>query len=227
MDPRPSTATSEGAVGSRGRTKPRGAPICVANLPPRMTPGEATQSHARFHAGLRVYTACLPVAVDRGAAVRTDPRFALVPAMPQSLRAEQAARNVAFRVLDPACGFTQWAVMAYASSLCQHGRGSRSVFRKAKLSDAGRTAPCGTGTAGSASPRQVCALRAAFPRIPGKDGCGNMQPILRAGTLVGFQWGGQGFILASPKACAEREEFARIEGVIRAGSCRYSRRIRE
>ncbi len=53
-----------------------------------------------------------------------------------------------------------------------------------------------------------------------------MQPILPDGTLVGFQWGGHRFTLAQPKTPTEREEFARIEGVIGGGHYRDSRVIR-
>ena len=83
-DVQPSEATPRNQVGSRSRKRLRGAPAHIVSMPLRLTPREVVLSNARFHAGLRVYNACLQAAFDRAAAVRADLQFAQAQAMPRA-----------------------------------------------------------------------------------------------------------------------------------------------
>ena len=225
-DVSPSEATSRNAVGSRARKRPRGTPTHIISLPLRLTPREVVLSNARFHAGLRVYNPCLQAAFDRIAVVRADPRYAQAQAMPRSSTVERAARAAAFHALDAAHAFTESVLMSYASSLRQNW--VREAVGAPKAQTLGHRAYRAVrdwhlGIHGR--PRFKLTQR-GLHALECKDGYGDMQPMLRNETRVGFQWGGHQFTLAQTKTPAELEEFARIEGMLRGGHYRYSRVIR-
>ena len=225
-DVQPSEATPRGQVGSRARKRPRGAPAHIVSLPLRLTPREVVLSNARFHAGLRMYNACLQAAFERAAAVRADPQFAQAQAMPRASTADRAARTAAFHALDVAHEFTESALMSYASSLRQHWMREQVGAQEAQALGRRAYRAVRDWHLGIHGRPRFKAARRGLHSLECKDGYGDMQPILHDGTLVGFQWGGHRFTLAQPKTAAEREEFARIEGVMRGGHYRYSRVIR-
>jgi len=154
-DPAGRMSTSEHAVCresgrggsvSRNRKRPKGAPTHVRSVALRLTPAQRRLVDTRFHAGVRVYNACLREALDRGERMRADPGFACARAM-----APGVDRTAAFHAVRDTHGFTSFALRTYASGLrCSWVRGRRcrrrcrfSVPGHSKRSTAGTADPVG------------------------------------------------------------------------------------
>ncbi len=106
---------------SRSRKRPKDAPTHVVSVPLRLTPSQRSMEDTRFEAARRVYNACLGEALRRCQMVRSDPAFDIAKTMPRAKRGskESGERNKAFNEVANAHGFTERAMMTFASGLRQ------------------------------------------------------------------------------------------------------------
>lgn len=76
-------------------------------------------ANARFHAGLRLYNACLAEALRRSTQVKGDPTYEMAKALSRGKLGspERKARSLGFHAIDDAHGFNESALMSYASGL--------------------------------------------------------------------------------------------------------------
>ncbi len=218
---------------SRNRKRPKGAPTHVRSVALRLTPAQRRLVDTRFHAGVRVYNACLREALDRGERMRADPAFALARAM-----APGVARTAAFHAVRDTHGFTSFALRTYASSLrCSWVRGqalSQEVqVLGARAFDAVNRWHCAAG----GRPR-FKSTRRGLKSLAAKDLRGSLRPALGPqGALLGLTWGAGTVLAAEQITCtgrrgrearAERAERAGIEAVVSAGevlSCRIVKTV--
>jgi hypothetical protein len=96
----------------RSRKRPQGAPTHVAKLRLDPTPRQERVIVLRERACDRVYNACLDEALARLERLRANPAFEQAKAMPSGPQ-----RTAAFWKLEKDHGFTEYALMSYASGL--------------------------------------------------------------------------------------------------------------
>jgi putative transposase len=234
----PQTPASPGAEGDlagrsraksgRSRKRPRGAPTHVGRLRLDPTPAQARVMLARERAGDRVYNACLREALKRLEHLRADPGFEQAKAMPRG-----KARTDAFAALDKKHGFTEYALMSYASSLRTRDNGQKKqkvwvgeLVGAHEAQVEGRDA-FRTVREWSFGKRGKPRFRAYHERTVLSAECkdhGDIKPLMKGTQLVGIQWR-RGFVvrIAAPQNKAEEAEQARIAALIAAGRLLYCR----
>ncbi|MDA8062282.1 MAG: transposase, partial [Actinomycetota bacterium] len=183
----PDTAEEVPARKPRSRKRPRGAPTHVATLPLSVSPAKAKTCNARFHAGLRPYNACLEEAFKRSAAVKADPRYQTARDMPGSDPTERKLRALSFSAIDTEHGFSESALMSYASSLRKSFIREQVPAQEAQV--LGRQAFRAVHrwhVARGGRPRFKAARR-GLHSLAAKDRNGALRPVLDAGgQLVGL-----------------------------------------
>ena len=203
---------------ARARTRPRGAPTHVRSVPLRLTPAQRSMVATRLTVGVRFYNNCLDEAIKRLRLVRADPAFATARLIPKG-----PARAAAFVAVDKAHGFTESAMMTYASSQRIHFLREHVLAQEAQLLGVrafGATARWKYGTGGR--PR-FKSSRDGLRSLAGKDNFGALHPKVVAGEVVGLQWGaGNVFAFATPHTSGRRgaeqsKEWAEVRELILDG----------
>ncbi|MHB8556334.1 MAG: zinc ribbon domain-containing protein, partial [Candidatus Dormibacteria bacterium] len=211
---------------SRERKRKRGAPTHVGSLPLRPSPKMVRTANARFHAGLRLYNACLKEALRRSTQVKGDPAFEVAKALPkgQPGSPEREARSQAFRAIDAAHGFNEAALMSYASGLRSSFIREQVFAQEAQVIGRRAFRAVHDHHVGLRGKPRFKPVRRGLRSLEAKDGHGALQPVSNgAGRLKSLRWGKLQIPFASPKTLAEREEMARLEALIAGGkllSCR-------
>jgi len=205
---------------NRSRKRPKGAPTHVGRVRLDPTPHQGRVMLARGRACDRVYNACLAEAFTRLDALRADQRFAEAKAMPAS-----KARRESFATLGEHYGFSESALMSYASSLRKGW--VRDLVGAQEAQSEGRNAfravrRWSLGLAGKPHFRRRAKQTVLSAEC--KDRNGDITPVMDDGHLVGIQWG-RGFVvpIAPVGTRAEAAELARIGTVTSAHGLLYCR----
>jgi putative transposase len=182
----------------------------------------------------RVYNACLAEALSRLERLRSGPRFEQAKAMPKG-----EERTKAFAALDEDYGFTPYALMSYASSLrttvcppdedeppkkaktwvgvhvgAQEAQAEgRNAFRAVRR--------WSLGLSGKPHFRRRAKRKVLSAEC--KDLCGDIEPLVEDGRLVGISWAKEEIPLAPATDKAEAAEKARVEDLVGGGKLLYCR----
>ena len=207
---------------SRARKQPRGAPRHVAQVPLRPTPRMRSVIDTRFHAGLRVYNACLGEALRRSRALRADPRFEEAKALPKG-----KDRSQAFQKLDEEAGFSERALMSFGSALRQSWVRDQVLSQEAQTLARRAFRAAERWHFGKGGKPRFKNVRRGIRSLECKDANGSLRVKAKDGALVGLQWG-NGLLVpfAKPANSAQQAELDRITGLVAAGkliSCRITR----
>jgi putative transposase len=214
-------------TGTRKRQRPKNAPTHVGRLGLDATPSQDRVILVRENAIDRVYNTCLAEALHRLERLRSDPRFETAKAMPKGKE-----RTRAFSALEDEHGFTNTALMSYASSLRSKETGAAWVREHVGAQEAqaegrkafGATRRWSLGLGGRPKFRRH--QRRKVRSAECKDLQGDICPVLEYGKLVALRWKDQVIALSSARPGAstvEQEEHRRIEEVIRSGGLLYCR----
>jgi len=170
---------------SRNRKRPKGAPTYVRSVALRLTPAQRRLVDTRFHAGVRVYNACLREALDRGERMRADPGFACARAM-----APGVERTAAFHAVRDTHGFTSFALRTYASGLrCSWVRG-QALSQEVQVLGARAFEAVDRWHCGSGGRPRFKSARRGLKSLAAKDLHGSLRPALNhKGALLGLTWG--------------------------------------
>lgn len=221
------------AGSSRARKRPRGTATHVRSWPLRPASGQVRAIEARFHAGLRVYNACLAESFQRGEWMRADPGFDAAKAMPARTPAERKERSTAFRAVAARHGFTDSAVQSFASSLRRSWVREQVPAQETQVLGKRAFTAVQDWQHGQRGKPRFKAARRGLHSMASKDFHGALRPNLDpTGRLAGLQWGA-GFVIAiAPAATTGRRgveqqaEMTSIEALLAAGACLSARIVR-
>ncbi|MCL6094414.1 MAG: hypothetical protein M1519_01075, partial [Actinobacteria bacterium] len=214
---------------TRSRRRPRNTPVHVARFRLDPTPSQARTILVRSRAETRIYNACLGEAKKRLERLRADPAFVRAKAMDSGPK-----RTAAFRELNDRFGFTESALISYASSLRKHDtRGHASWVRnlvgaqeaQAEGRNAFRTAKrWAVGLSGKPKFRSYHKHKVLSAEC--KDRSGDIKPILESGILTKVCWR-KGFEIpvSKPQSLDEQGELERIFYLINTGALLYCRMV--
>ena len=213
--------------GDRSRKRPKGAPRHVRTFCVRLTPKQRVMVNARFHAGARVYNACLAEAMRRAQQFRADPAFAVAKQMP-----EGKTRSEAFAALRAGHGFTTWSMQSFGSGLRKAWVREQVLSQETQLLAAsafGAVNRWHVGQGGRPRFKSTRITSRGLRSLGCKDVNGALQPVLIDGILAGLRWGKGNLLAVAPvtskgrKGREQRAELAAIAGIAAAGdvlSCR-------
>ena len=213
----------------RSRKHAKGTPSHVAKVSLRVTPRQAKVIEGCFHAGCRLYNSALEEALGRSRKLREHPRFEQAKAMEPG-----EAKTAAFHDLEETYGFGRFDLQGYLNGLRKsYPEVDLYTHEVQEISDQAFEAVARWHYGKGGRPR-FKSTRRGLHSMSGKDTCSAIQPVSDdAGCLVGVRWGkGLTLAVSRPKAgssrrgCEQREERARIEGLIAAGHYRSTRIVR-
>jgi len=219
-------------AGSRTRKRPKGSPTHVARLKLDATPSQSSLLVTDEEAADRVYNACLNEALARLERLRADPAFEQAKAMSSG-----PDRTAAFRTLEALHGFTEYALMSYASGLRSRKTGApwvrehvgaheahvegRNAFRSVRRWSLGR----------AGRPKFRRHAKRTRRALECKDLHGNIRPLIEDGHLVGVVYRRRRIRLSASRTRAaggrhrseEQAELCRVEAAIQDEKLRYCR----
>jgi len=216
----------------RSRKRRKGAATHVARLKLDATPSQSSLLVTDEEAADRAYNACLGEALARLECLRADPAFEQAKVMPSGPQ-----RTAAFWGVEQDHGFTEYALMSYASGLRSRKTGAPWVREHVGSQEAqveGRNAfravrRWSFGLAGR--PKFRGYARRMRRSLECKDLNGNIRPVIENGHLVGVVYRGRRIRLFASRAGAaggrhcreEQDELSRVETAIQGEKLRYCR----
>lgn len=155
------------------------------------SPKMVKAANARFHAGLRLYNACLAEALRRSTQVKGDPTYEMAKALSRGKLGspERKARSLGFHAIDDATASMSPPSCRTPPDCDAASSASRSSPRKPRSSDAGPCAVHDHHVGLRGRPRFKPARR-GLRSLEAKDGRGALQPVInREGHLKSLRWG--------------------------------------
>jgi len=225
---------------TRARVRERGAPTHVATLALRPTPVQRSNADKRLDAGRRVFNAVLGECFRRRNAMVTDPAYLTARSLPVGKtgagstieqRAVKKARTEAFKAVQDAHGFTESAVMSFASSLrVAWVREHVGAQQAQALGRQAFRAVADWHYRGKGKPR-FKSVRRGMRSMTTKDTLGNMRPVLTGGVIIAVRWGTDVIAVHSPsgnsrKARETRAELERVSAAVANGGLLSTRIVR-
>lgn len=217
-------------AGDRSRKRPKGAPTHVRSFRLRLTPKQRAMVDTRFHAGVRVYNACLAEAIRRGALFHSDPAFAAAKQLPPG-----RTRAARFAALRSDHGFTAWSIQTFGSGLRKTWVREQAMSQETQLLAARAFEAVNRWHVGRCGKPRFKSTRRdsrGLRSMGCKDLNGALKPVLVGGVLDGLQWGKGEVLVVAPVTSKGREgreqraELVTIAGIITTGevlSCRIVR----
>ncbi len=216
--------------GTRKRKRAKGAPTHIGTVALDASPREMSIALLRRRAGLRLYDAVLDEAKKRSRAVKADPNWERATKMPKGVpRSKKAvARNAAFREVQEAHGFTEEAILSFASSLRKSWVREQVFSQEAQALGARAFSATWGWHMGKRGEPKRRELRDPLHSLSCKDLKGSMRPVVEEGKITHLQWGKDLQIpVSTPKTRREEVERNRIESLVEQGKLLYCRVIFE